>query len=118
MLRFILSFFGAIFSALTIGAAFVALAVGAIFFVYGRDLPNHEQLAQYAPATISRIYSTEGRIIDEFATERRLFTPIEEIPDQVKQAFISAEDKNFYEHSGYDQLGMAAAFVDAVRSRG
>ena len=68
--------------------------------MYGRDLPSHESLAQYTPATISRIYSGEGEIIDEFAEERRLFTPIEDIPDLVKQAFISAEDKNFYTPQG------------------
>ncbi len=115
MIRFVLSFFGGIFSALTIGAVLAALTVGAIFWMYGRDLPNHEQLAQYAPPTISRIYNVEGRMIDEFAKERRLFAPIEEIPDIVKHAFISAEDKNFYTHKGYDPRGMAAAAVDALQ---
>ena len=47
--------------------------------------------------------------MDEFARERRIFTPIDEIPDQVKQAFISAEDKNFYEHHGFDPRGIVAA---------
>ena len=118
MVRFILSFFGGIFSMLTLGLAMMALTLGAIFYMYGRDLPSYDVLSQYAPKTISRIYSSEGRIIDEFASERRLFTPSEEIPDIVKQAFISAEDKNFYSHPGYDLRGMAAAFVDAVKSRG
>lgn len=103
---------------LTLGLAMMALTLGAIFYMYGRDLPSYDVLSQYAPKTISRIYSSEGRIIDEFASERRLFTPSEEIPDIVKQAFISAEDKNFYSHPGYDLRGMAAAFVDAVKSRG
>ncbi|SLN11462.1 Penicillin-binding protein 1A [Pseudoruegeria aquimaris] len=115
MIRAILSFFGGIFSLLTIGAVAVALTIGAIFWIYGRDLPNHEQLAQYTPKTISRIYSGEGRIIDEFARERRLFAPSEEIPDLVKQAFISAEDKNFYTHKGYDPLGMVKAGLDALQ---
>ena len=118
MLRFIGSFFGAIFTAVTLGILFAALTVGGIFYMYSRDLPSHESLAQYAPPTISRIYSGEGRIIDEFAQERRLFVPIEDIPDVVKHAFISAEDKNFYTHHGYDVTGMAAAFRDAVISRG
>jgi penicillin-binding protein 1A len=118
VIRFILSFFGAIFSLVTLGIAVVALSIGAIFWVYGRDLPSHESLAQYKPPTISRIYSGEGRIIDEFAEERRLFTPTDEIPDMVKQAFISAEDKNFYTHKGYDMRGIAAAGVEAVKSRG
>ncbi|WP_323766863.1 PBP1A family penicillin-binding protein [Marinovum sp.] len=118
MLRFILSFFGGIFTVVTMGAAAVALSIGAIFWVYGRDLPSHESLAQYTPPTISRIYSGEGRMIDEFAQERRLFTPAEDIPDLVKDAFISAEDKNFYEHGGYDARGILAAAVQAVQSRG
>jgi penicillin-binding protein 1A len=102
----------------TMGILFAALSVGAIFYMYSRDLPSHERLAQYTPPTISRIYSGEGQIIDEFAKERRLFVPVEEIPDLVKQAFISAEDKNFYIHSGYDVTSMASAFRDAVVSRG
>ena len=98
--------------------AVVALSIGAVFWMYGRELPSHESLAQYKPPTISRIYSSEGRIIDEFAQERRLFVPSDQIPDLVKQAFISAEDKNFYTHSGYDARGILAAGVEAVRTRG
>lgn len=96
----------------------VALTIGGVFWMYGRDLPSHESLAQYKPPTISRIYSGEGQLIDEFAKERRLFTPADEIPDLIKQAFISAEDKNFYTHQGYDLRGIAAAGIEAVRSRG
>ncbi len=118
MFRFILSFFGGIFTTITMGIGMVVLSIGAIFWVYGKDLPSHESLAQYAPPTISRIYSGQGEIIDEFAKERRLFTPAEDIPDLVKQAFISAEDKNFYQHQGYDPRGIAAAAVDAVKSKG
>ncbi|WP_368074266.1 penicillin-binding protein 1A [Octadecabacter sp. SW4] len=118
MLRFILSFLGGIFSMLTLGLAMGALTLGAIFYMYGRDLPTYEVLANYTPKTISRIYSSEGAIIDEFATERRLFSPAEEIPDIVKQAFISAEDKNFYEHAGYDVRGIASALYEAVISGG
>nr|WP_254696941.1 PBP1A family penicillin-binding protein [Octadecabacter sp. SW4] len=103
---------------LTLGLAMGALTLGAIFYMYGRDLPTYEVLANYTPKTISRIYSSEGAIIDEFATERRLFSPAEEIPDIVKQAFISAEDKNFYEHAGYDVRGIASALYEAVISGG
>ena len=100
------------------GLLFAALTIGGIFYMYSRDLPSHESLANYAPPTISRIYSAEGRIMDEFATERRLFVPIEDIPDLVKFAFISAEDKHFYTHGGYDVEGMAAAARDAILSAG
>jgi len=116
--RFIFSTIGALFSLVTLGLVMVALSVGAVFYVYGRDLPDHQQLSQYRPPTISRIYSTEGRIVDEFAEERRIYTPAEDIPDLVKQAFISAEDKNFYSHQGFDIRGIGAAVVEAVESRG
>lgn len=118
MIRFLLNFFGAIFSWFVTAGIFVALVIGAIFWIYSRDLPSHETLASYAPKTISRIYSGEGRLIDEFAEERRIFVPVEEIPDLVKQAFISAEDKNFYTHRGYDPRGMMGAAVQAVQTRG
>jgi penicillin-binding protein 1A len=118
VLRSILTFFGTIFSLITLVVMLVALSIGAVFHIYGKDLPSHESLANYTPPTISRIYSGEGRIIDEFSRERRLFTPAEDIPDLVKQAFISAEDKNFYSHQGYDARGIAAAAVEAVQSRG
>ncbi|MEP3345908.1 MAG: penicillin-binding protein 1A [Litoreibacter sp.] len=115
MLRAILSFFGSIFSLVCIGTVAVAILIGAIFLMYARDLPDTDQLAQYTPPTISRIYSGQGALIDEFARERRLFAPANEIPDMVKQAFISAEDKYFYTHKGYDPLGMAKAALDAAQ---
>ena len=118
MFRFVLSFLGDIFDWIVTAVFFVALTLGAVFWMYSRDLPSHTQLAQYSPKTISRIYSGEGRLIDEFAQERRIYVPIEEIPPLVKQAFISAEDKNFYHHHGFDPRGMMGALVQAVKSGG
>ena len=115
MIRFLFSALGGLFSLITLGLMAVALSIGAIFYIYGQDLPSHESLSQYQPPTISRIYSGEGRMLDEFARERRLFTPAEEIPQLVKYAFISAEDKNFYVHQGYDTRGIASAAVDAMK---
>ena len=118
MIRFIGSFLGGIFTLVTMGVFFVAMAIGAVFYMYSRDLPSHESLAQYAPPTISRVYSGEGAMIDEFAKERRIFASSQEIPDLIKHAFISAEDKNFYTHHGYDARGIGAAAIEAVRTRG
>ena len=118
MIRAFLSLLGSLFTLVTMGALAVALSIGAVFWIYSRDLPDTDQLAQYTPPTISRIYSGEGNIIDEFAKERRLFTPANEIPDLVKHAFISAEDKNFYTHQGYDPRGMIAAAIDAAAGNG
>jgi penicillin-binding protein 1A len=113
--RFIFSFIGTIFSWITTAAFLGAAVIGGIFWMYGRDLPDHEALTQYTPPTLSRIYSGEGRIIDEFARERRLYTPADEIPDLVKNAFISVEDKNFYSHKGYDPVGILKAAVQCFQ---
>lgn len=120
VLRFVTSFFGALFTAVTLGLMFAALTLGAVFYMYSRDLPSPESLANYTPPTISRIYSGEGALMDEFSQEgeRRVFVPIEEIPPLVQNAFVSAEDKNFWIHKGYDTRGIMAALVEAVRSRG
>ena len=118
MIRFVLGIIGSIFSNITLAVFFGAVSLGGVFWVYSDGFPSHESLAQYAPPTISRIYSGEGRIIDEFAQERRLFVPSEDIPKLVKDAFISAEDKNFYTHAGYDVTSMASALRDAITSRG
>jgi penicillin-binding protein 1A len=114
----VFGFLGTVFTLVTMSTIVCGLSLGGIFWVYGRDLPSHKFLAQYKPPTISRIYSAEGKIIDEFAKERRLFTPANEIPNLIKHAFISAEDKNFYNHPGYDLRGILSALVDAVQSRG
>ena len=117
MIRVILRFFGFFFSAATIGLALGAVAVAAVIYMYSRDLPDYEVLANYEPATLSRVYSGGGALMDEFAKERRIFTPVDEIPDVVKHAFISAEDKNFYNHQGFDLRGIAAAGYEFVSDR-
>lgn len=114
MTRFILRFLGFLFSWAVIGSIMALAGVMAIFAIYGKDLPDTAQLERYEPPTLSRIYSGEGLLMDEFARERRIFTPVDEIPDRVKQAFISAEDKNFYEHRGFDPVGIGAAVYDAA----
>ena len=115
MLRTVLSFIGWIFSWVTIGVVLVALIVGAILFMYGKDLPDHKYLVSYEPKTISKVYSIEGKVMDEFAQERRLYTPVDEIPAVVRNAFISAEDKGFYQHKGYDPIGIVKAVIDKAR---
>ena len=118
LIRAILSFFGGIFSFVTLSLVFGALTLGALFWMYSRDLPSYELLAQYTPPTISRIYNGEGQIIDEFAHERRIFTPIADIPPLLRDAFISAENKTFYTDPGFDVKGIASAVIEAVKSRG
>ncbi len=103
------------FSLVCIGTIFGLGALAVLVWHYGQDLPSHESLEQYQPATISRVYDRDGQIIAEYLQERRVFAPVDEIPDLVKNAFIAAEDRNFYEHHGFDALGIVGAMADYVR---
>ena len=76
---------------------------------YSADLPTLDGLRNYQPRVMSRIYAGDERLIAELATERRVFVPIHAIPDQVQQAFISAEDQKFWSHKGVDPVAIARA---------
>lgn len=92
--------------------------VGVSVWHFGRDLPDHQQLAHYQPAITSRVHAADGRVLAEYATERRVFVPIEAIPKLVIEAFLSAEDKNFYIHHGFDPFSIVrAAIINLGRLR-
>ncbi len=76
---------------------------------YAADLPTLDGLRNYQPRVMSRIYAGDERLVAELATERRIFLPINAIPELVKQAFISAEDQKFWSHRGVDPMAMARA---------
>ena len=78
------------------------------------DLPNYEQLREYEPPVMSRMHAGDGLLIAEYAFERRVFVPIEAIPPQVINAFLAAEDANFYNHSGIDLMGMVRAAISNI----
>ncbi len=84
-------------------------AIFVIFWAYGRELPNFEKLADYEPPIVSRVYAGNGKLIGEFASEKRVFVPSARIPKRVVHAFISAEDQRFFSHNGVDMLGMVRA---------
>src|SRR3954452_11239084 len=91
-------------------------AVGLAIWHFGRDLPDYQQLAGYEPPVTTRVYAGDGRLLAEHATERRVFVPIAAIPKRVVDAFLSAEDKNFYTHRGVDPISMLrAALTDLGR---
>ncbi|MEM7505097.1 MAG: penicillin-binding protein 1A [Pseudomonadota bacterium] len=106
-----------LFSFFSIAAICVVGGIGALVHLYGQDLPSHDDLVDYQPKMLSRVYSGEGKVIAQFAREKRIFAPIDEVPDLVKNAFISAEDKNFYEHPGVDAVGIAKAFVRYMQAK-
>ena len=113
----IIRFLGYIFGIGAMGFLLVAVAVALYIGNVTKDLPDIEVLASYEPAVTTRIYSTDGRLMQEYATERRLYLPIQAVPDRVKQAFISAEDNNFYSHNGIDYMAFANAGFNYVKAK-
>jgi penicillin-binding protein 1A len=112
LLRFLANLVTALLCA---GLLALAVVLG-LFFHYGKGLPNYQQLANYQPSVLTRFYANDGRVFGEYAREKRLYVPLNAIPDQVKNAFISAEDKSFYEHMGIDiQSIIGAAFANIAR---
>lgn len=92
--------------------------VGLALWYFGRQLPNYQQLAHYEPPVATRVYAADGRLLAEYAKERRIFMPIEAIPPLVRQAFLAAEDKNFYVEHGIDPVSiLRAALLDIARLR-
>ena len=79
------------------------------------DLPDHEQLLNYEPPMVSRVYASDGRLISEFASEQRSFVPFESIPTIVSNSFLAAEDKNFYNHIGIDFKSIIRALKRNLR---
>ena len=82
-----------------------------IFWHFGQGLPDYQQLADYKPPTVTRIHAGDGRMLAEFTRQKRVFVPFDAIPKRVVKAFMSAEDKDFYSHSGIDFRGIARAIL-------
>lgn len=111
-----------IFTFLMVLAVIGVIGGGAAFYYvvkhYSRDLPDYNQLSKYDPPTTTRFYAGDGRLFAEYAKERRLYVPITAIPKHVIHAFLAAEDKNFYKHSGVDFLGVTRAALQNVLQLG
>ncbi len=101
-----------------IGAVAGVILVFAIFYKYGQSLPEFAQLQDYKPPVVTRVHAGDGRFLAEFAEEKRIFVPIQEIPDIVKEAFLSAEDQNFYKHKGVDLSAIARAVLINLKNAG
>ena len=93
-------------------------AVLGVFWHYGRGLPDYQQLATYEPPVMTRVHAGDGSLITEYATEKRAFVPIGATPKLVINAFLAAEDKNFYSHPGIDVLSVIRAAVQNLRRAG
>ena len=114
MLRWILR------GALTL--VFLALVGGggllAVLWHYSVGLPDYQQLADYQPPTMTRVHAGDGRLLAEYAIERRVFVPIGAMPQLVIKAFLAAEDKNFYSHQGVDPSGIVRAAIQNLANLG
>lgn len=91
-------------------AAVAALA--ALVLIYGHDLPDYKKLATYAPPVATRLYASDGSLLIEYAEERRVFIDFADMPPQLVNAFIAAEDQNFWTHPGIDMQGIIRAVAN------
>jgi len=118
MIRFISKVFATLF-ALTF-VLVIAAAGGAIFvfYKYGRGVPAYAQLADYKPPTMTRVHAGDGRLLTEYAEQPRVFVPVSAVPQLVINAFLAAEDKNFYTHPGVDVVATVRVAITNMRDMG
>ncbi len=111
-------FWPRLLAALAVFALAAAAAGGVVAAVayrhFSAGLPDHGMLATYEPPLATRIYAGDGSLMAEFAVEKRAFVPLEAIPARVRQAFLAAEDKNFFSHFGIDPPGIVRAVIANV----
>src|SRR5919201_3370937 len=117
-MRLMLRFLGLLFAAGTIIFVVAVAAAAGLLWHYSKSLPDYSQLQDYEPAVMTRVHAADGSLLAEYARERRLYLPIQAIPKLVTNAFIAAEDKNFYEHGGVDFSGIARASLLFIQQYG
>lgn len=92
--------------------------VAGLFWHFSHGLPDHKQLADYQPATVSRLYAADGRLLAEYAREKRVFVPVAAMPKRVVEAFVAAEDQRFFTHPGIDFIGVVRAMISNITNPG
>ena len=117
-MRLLLRFIGLLFAAGTIIFVVAVAATAGLLWHYSQSLPDYSQLQDYEPAVMTRVHAADGSLLAEYARERRLYIPIQAVPKLVINAFVAAEDKNFYEHGGIDFAGIARAAMLYVQQYG
>jgi penicillin-binding protein 1A len=117
-MRFLVRFVGFLFAVGTVVFLVGVAAAAGLIWHYSKDLPDYSQLQDYEPPVMTRVHASDGALLAEYSKERRLYLPIQAIPKLVTNAFLAAEDKNFYEHGGIDYLGMARAGLLYVQNFG
>jgi penicillin-binding protein 1A len=117
-MRLFMRFLGFMFALGAIMFIVGAVGVTMVIYHYNKDLPDYTALQKYEPPVMTRVHAADGSLLAEYAKERRLYIPIQAVPKLVKEAFISAEDKNFYEHGGIDPTGIARAVWTNIENYG
>jgi penicillin-binding protein 1A len=117
-MRLLLRFMGFLFAAGTIVFLVGVAAAAGLIWHFSKDLPDYSQLQDYEPPVMTRVHASDGSLLGEYSKERRLYLPIQAVPKLVINAFLAAEDKNFYEHGGIDYSGMARAALLYVQNFG
>src|SRR6201995_1376583 len=110
-MRLLVRFLGFLFTAGTVVFLVGVAAAAGLIWHFSQDLPDYSQLQDYEPMVMTRVHAADGSLLAEYSKERRLYLPIQAVPKLVINAFLAAEDKNFYEHGGVDYSGMARAAV-------
>lgn len=117
-MRLLVRFMGFLFAAGTVLFLVGVGAVAGLIWHFSKDLPDYSQLQDYEPPVMTRVHAVDGSLLGEYAKERRLYLPIQAVPKLVINAFLAAEDKNFYEHGGIDYTGMARAGLVYIQNYG
>src|SRR5690349_16741147 len=117
-MKLLLRFLGWIFAAGTVVFLVGVAGTAGMIWHFSKDLPDYSQLQDYEPPVMTRVHAADGSLVAEYAKERRLYIPIQAVPKLVINAFLSAEDKNFYEHGGLDFGGIMRASFNYVQNFG
>src|SRR5690349_14137878 len=117
-MKLLLRFLGWIFAAGTVVFLVGVAGTAGMIWHFSKDLPDYSQLQDYEPPVMTRVHAADGSLVAEYAKERRLYIPIQAVPKLVLNAFIAAEDKNFYEHGGLDFQGILRAGLLYVQNLG
>ncbi len=96
------------------GLIILSTIIISLIVFYSRELPSYDKLFEYQPSTVTRLYAANGQLIEEYATEHRIFIPFDAIPKNVINAFLAAEDSNYYNHQGIDFKGISRAFIQNI----
>ncbi len=109
------------FFPLILKTAFIMLLLAVIiavsgYFYFSDNLPELKKLSSYQPPLVSRVYNSDGELLAEYADEHRILTPFEDIPEQLRNAFLAAEDQQFYEHPGINPARILSAAIANIRA--